>query len=80
MAQVPVERKPRGKDRSELNVTIMEEIISCLTTTNGKRLRISSIPSWEIECPAPFAHTDGSPRWNPRHVGDKEGGDREMLQ
>ena len=80
LAWDPVDRRPRVEDRTGCNATIVAEITSCATARNGKKLRKSSIPPREIECPAPspvwMGHRDGTSG----HVEDRERIDREMPE
>ena len=66
-------KRPRGEGRSVCNARIVVEIISCVTTRNGKKLRRNSIFPQAIESPAPFAHTNRPPGWNPWTISQQRG-------
>ena len=74
-----MERRPSEQDEERYNATIVVASISCKIARSGRRSRRSFIPPREIESPAPFAHIDGSPKWNPGVLEDREGGDKDML-
>ena len=60
-----VEKRPREEDERRYNATIVVATTSCGIVRSGKKLKRSFVPPRETENPAPFAHTDGSPGWNP---------------
>ena len=60
-----VGKRQKGEVTSGCSATIVALIISCEIERNGKRSRRSFAPPREIKCPAPFAHMDRSPGWNP---------------
>ena len=60
-----VERRPRGEDGGKCNATIVVATTSCGIARSGRKLRRNFVPPREKTSPAPFAHTDGSPGWNP---------------
>ena len=73
VARAQVERRPRGEVASGFNATIVVVTISCRIARNGKKLKRSFAPPQEKMSPAPFAHTDGSPGWNPWTTRNQRG-------
>ena len=78
-AQAQLGKIPRGEDRSGCKATIVAEIISCLTTRNGKKLKRNSILPRETESLAPFDHMDGHRDGTLGPLDDRKGGNRGML-
>ena len=60
-----VERRQKGEDGKRFNATIMVATTSCEIEGSGKKSKRNFFPPHEKTSPAPFAHTNGSPRWNP---------------
>ena len=64
VARAQVERRPRGEDEGKCSATSVGATTSC-EIASGRQLKKNFIPPWEKISLAPFAHTDGSPGWNP---------------
>ena len=65
VVRVLVGKRPNGEDGNGFNATIVAETTSCGIARSGRKSKKNSVLPRETESPAPFAHTDGSPGWNP---------------
>ena len=71
--QAQVERRPRGEDGKRFNATIVVVTTSCEIARSGRKSKRNSVPPREKISPAPFAHTDGTPGWNPWTIREQRG-------
>ena len=62
-----------GRTRKRFNATIVVATTSCEIARSGKKSKRNSVPPREKISPAPFAHMDGSPGWNPWTTREQRG-------
>ena len=65
--------KTRGEDGKRFNATIVVATTSCEIARSGRKSKRNSVPPREKISAAPFAHTDGTPGWNPWAIREQRG-------